>query len=87
MKHLKSAAALSLSVLLAASLTLPVWAEASPTRKEEVIYIMTDAAGNVTDLEAVNIFQGGTITDYGEYSAVKSLNTTDQITQDGDRVT
>lgn len=48
---------------------------------------MTDASGKVTDLEAVNIFAGGDITDYGNYSSVKVLNTTDQITQNGNKIT
>lgn len=87
MKRLKSFTALSLSAVLAASLVMPVFAETTPSQKEEVIYIMADASGNVSDLEAVNIFPGGEITDYGDYSAVKSLNTTDPITQDGDKIT
>lgn len=48
---------------------------------------MTDASGKVTDMEAVNIFAGGDITDYGEYSSVKLLNTTDQIALNGNMVT
>lgn len=57
------------------------------SQKEEVIYIMTDAEGDVENVNAVNIFGKGKVTDYGDYSAVKMLNTTDQITQDGDKVT
>ncbi len=55
--------------------------------KEEVVYIMTDAAGNVEDGEVVNIFGSGSITDYGDYSDVKILNTSDKIKQSGDKVT
>ncbi len=51
--------------------------------KEEVVYIMTDAAGNVEDGEVVNIFGSGSITDYGDYSDVKILNTSDKIKQSG----
>lgn len=76
-----------MSVLFMGYLAVPAFAEAEPSEKEEVIYIMTDAFGNVTDMEAVNIFSGGDITDYGDYSAVKMLNTTDSITQDGNKVT
>ena len=86
MKHKKVIAA-TLSVLLIGSLTVPAFAETTPSEKEEVIYIMTDASGKVTDMEAVNIFAGGDITDYGDYSDVKVLNTTDQITQDGNKIT
>lgn len=86
MKHLTRITAAVLSVLLLGSLAAPAFAAAAPFEKEEVIYIMTDASGKVTDLEAVNIFAGGDITDYGDYSAVKILNTTDAITQDGDEI-
>ena len=87
MKHIKKITAVTLSVLLLGSLTVPAFAAEACSEKEEVIYIMTDASGKVTDMEAVNIFAGGDITDYGDYSDVKMLNTTDQITQSGDLVT
>ena len=87
MKHLKQWIAAALAVLLLGSAAMPSFAEATPSEKEEVIYIMTDASGNVTDMEAVNIFVGGDIVDYGDYSAVKALNTTDKITQDGTKIT
>ena len=85
MKHLQKMTAAALSVLLLVSFTAPAFA--ASTEKEEVIYVMTDASGKVTDLEAVNIFAGGDITDYGDYSSVKVLNTTDSITQSGDKIT
>lgn len=87
MKHIKRITAAALSVLLIGSVSTSALAEAAPSEKEEVIYIMTDASGKVTDMEAVNIFSGGEIVDYGDYSAVKSLNTTDAITQNGDKIT
>ncbi len=83
MKNIKKVSAAAMSVMLMGYLAVPVFAEAEPSEKEEVIYIMTDAFGNVTDMEAVNIFSGGDITDYGDYSAVKILNTTDRITHVG----
>ena len=57
------------------------------SKKEEVIYIMTDADGDVKNINAVNIFGKGKVTDYGDYSSVKMLNTTDKIKQNGDKVT
>ena len=87
MKYLKKITAAALAVLLLSTLAAPAFAAAAPSEKEEVIYILTDASGKVTDLEVVNIFAGGEITDYGDYSAVKVLNTTDPITQSGDRIT
>lgn len=70
MKHIKRITAAALSVLLIGSISTSALAEAVPSEKEEVIYIMTDASGKVTDMEAVNIFSGGEIVDYGNYSAV-----------------
>ncbi|MGN1388818.1 MAG: hypothetical protein ACI4WR_04155 [Bulleidia sp.] len=85
MKQIRKITAAVLSVLLIGAQT--VSAETEPSEKEEVIYMMTDASGKVTDIEAVNIFAGGDIVDYGDYSAVKMLNTTDAITQNGDQIT
>lgn len=84
MKHLQKIIAAALVVLLLGSLAAPAFAASS--EKEEVIYIMTDASGKVTDVEAVNIFAGGDITDYGDYTAVKPLNTTDEIVQSGNKI-
>lgn len=62
-------------------------ADGTESQKEEVIYIMTDADGNVDNINAVNIFGKGDVTDYGDYSSVKMLNTTDKINQSGDKIT
>mgnify|MGYP002517740890 CR=1 FL=1 len=86
MKTGKKVTAGMLSILLVGSMVIPVSAETIPSEKEEVIYVMMDNAGQVNDVEAVNIFSGGEITDYGDYSAVKMLNTTDKIMQNGDRI-
>ena len=86
MKTGKKMTAGMLSLILAGSMVIPVSAETLPSEKEEVIYVMTDSSGKVNDMEAVNIFSGGKITDYGDYSAVKMLNTTDKITQNGDEI-
>lgn len=79
--------AVSLSALMLCSGSVSALAASTSSEKEEVIYVMTDASGNVTDVEAVNIFAGGEITDYGDYSEVKLLNTNDTITQDADKTT
>ena len=55
--------------------------------KEEVVYIMLDAVGNVDNVNVVNIFGKGEITDYGNYSSVKMLTSTNPITQNGDTIT
>ncbi|MCF0123963.1 MAG: hypothetical protein HUJ67_07595 [Ruminiclostridium sp.] len=86
MKHCKQLTAAALSALLLGSVAVPVGAAPLTAEKQEVIYVMTDASGCVTDMEAVNMFAGGDITDYGDYSSVKMLNTTDEILQKGDRI-
>lgn len=87
MKHIKKITAAAMSALMLGCFAVPVFAESVPSEKEEVIYVMTDASGSITDIEVVNIFAGGDITDYGDYSSVKMLNTDDVITQDGDKIT
>lgn len=55
--------------------------------KEEVIYIMTDATGTVDSVNVVNIWGKGDVTDYGNYSNVKMLTSTDALTQSNDKIT
>lgn len=66
---------------------LQVSAAESAGGKEEVVYVMTDAEGNVQNVNVVNIFGKGDVTDYGDYSSVKMLTSTESITQTGDKVT
>ena len=54
--------------------------------KEEVVYASADGSGAVEQIDVVNIFKGGDITDYGNYSSVKLLNDTADITQSGDEI-
>lgn len=86
MKHTKRITAAALSAVLLGTSAIPAYAESIPDGKQEVVYVMTDASGGVDDIEVVNIFNGGEITDYGDYSTVKILNTTDQINQNGDQI-
>lgn len=88
MKYPKQAAALALSAVMLCASALPtVAAAAQSSKKEEVIYIMTDAAGRVESINAVNIFGSGSVVDYGDYTDVKMLTTTDEISQNGDEIT
>lgn len=75
------------SALLFCSIALPTIAAAPSTKREEVVYIMTDAEGKVQNLNVVNIFGSGSVTDYGDYTGVKMLTTNDPITQNGDEIT
>ena len=68
---------------LVSSYAMPVTA----AEKEEVVYVMAGADGSVNSVYAVNSFDGGNITDYGDYSYVKLLNLDGNITRNGDEVT
>lgn len=87
MKTYKKSMALFLAALMAAGTSIPVLAADDSSSKEEVVYIMAGADGAVEGVHVVNIFPGGDITDYGDYSSVKMLTTTDAISQTGNRVT
>ena len=77
----------ALVLLLAANAAAPVFAEEKTSSKEEVVYIMTEADGTVKNVDIVNIFDGGDVVDYGNYSSVKMLTTKDEIHQSGDKIT
>ncbi|MBP1560448.1 MAG: hypothetical protein J6C96_04310 [Oscillospiraceae bacterium] len=72
-----------LALCLVSSCGVPVFA----AEKEEVIYIMAGADGSVNSVYAVNSFDGGDITDYGDYADVKLLNMDGNIVQSGDEIT
>lgn len=86
MKHIKRITAAALSAGLLLTTAIPAYAQSAPSEKQEVVYIMADSSGAVDDVEVVNIFSGGEITDYGDYSNVKVLNTTDEIHQNGNQI-
>lgn len=87
MKRIKRVLPIVMSITLLMTSSLQVYAEETPSEKEEVIYINLKTDGQVKDIYAVNIFGEGDVTDYGDYSSVKMLNTTDPISQTGDRIT
>jgi len=76
-----------ISAILAASMLSGYTFTAYAAEKEEVVYVMTDADGSVDSVYVVNSFDGGNITDYGEYSNVKLLNSDGNITSSGDEIT
>lgn len=90
MKTMKKTIAVLLTGALLLTSAVPALAAEKttvPSEKEEVIYINLDAGGEVKDVYAVNIFGSGDITDYGDYSSVKMLNSTESISQNGDKIT
>lgn len=58
-----------------------------PTPKEEVIYGILNPDGSVRSIHVVNIFDGGKILDYGDYSEIRNLTTTEKINRNGDVIT
>lgn len=54
--------------------------------KEEVVYAVLDSDGGLSGAYVVNIFPGGEVTDYGEYSDVHMLNTEDELDYDGETI-
>lgn len=75
-----------IAIIAAFSMAMPTFAQAAASPKEEVVYAITDANGMVSSAYVVNIFGGGDVTDYGDYTSVKMLTTNDKITQNGDEI-
>ncbi len=61
-------------------------AEENNSAKEEVIYVNADANANVDEVNVVNIYGKGDITDYGKYTDVKLLNAVGKVSNNGDSV-
>mgnify|MGYP002577791454 CR=1 FL=1 len=90
MKTMKKTVAALLSGTMVLTNAVPAFAaetQDQPSEKEEVIYINLDAGGEVRDVYAVNIFNSGDVVDYGDYSSVQMLNSTEPISQNGDKIT
>ena len=80
--NFKKGISLALTVTLLGTSTLAL-AEGG---KEEVIYAVLNGQGQVDGLYAVNIFDGGEIVDYGDYTSVHPLNTEDEISYENGEV-
>lgn len=66
---------------------MPVSAAGIPSLKEEVVYGILNLDGSVNSLYVVNIFNGGVITDYGNYSEIRNMTTSEDISQNSDQIT
>ncbi|MDY2813252.1 MAG: hypothetical protein SOU03_04725 [Dorea sp.] len=86
MKNSKKVTAVLLAGTMSFTLVIPAFAADVPSEKEEVVYINLDAEGEIKDLNVVNIFGKGEIVDYGAYDSVEMMNTSDEITQKGDKI-
>ncbi|MGN0406136.1 MAG: hypothetical protein ACI4F1_12990 [Bariatricus sp.] len=87
MKNGKKITAVLLAGTMSFTLVLPAFASDGPSSKEEVVYINLDAEGQMKEMNVVNIFGRGDVVDYGAYDLVEILNTNDEITQSGDKIT
>ncbi len=85
-RFIKIAAALTaiLTLLIPAG---TVAAADIPSQKEEVVYGLLDYDGSVKSIYVVNILQGGAITDYGNYSEIRNMTSTEALNRDGDLIT
>lgn len=56
--------------------------------KEEVIYANLNTDGSLAESYVVNIImpENGVVSDYGDYSAIRSMNTTDKLDYSGDSI-
>ncbi|MBE7056113.1 MAG: hypothetical protein E7388_01555 [Ruminococcaceae bacterium] len=84
MKYLKRILPVILAIIMVLTWSLSAVAIETPSSKEEVIYINLSAEGVVDSVYAVNIFGKGNVLDYGDYSSIELLNSTEQISKDGD---
>jgi putative membrane protein len=73
--------------LLLLSSGVPVSAGNIPSSKEEVVYGLLNLDGSVHNLYVVNIFNGGEITDYGNYSDIRNMTTSEKLNQNGEQIT
>ncbi|MEG1981466.1 MAG: hypothetical protein RR073_03065 [Clostridia bacterium] len=75
-----------ISLLLVATITLSigatVFAAETDNPKEEIVYAMLSNSGKVNDIYVVNSYEhlNKPLIDYGNYSAVRNLSTTDDLT-------
>lgn len=83
---MKSILAVVLAAVLIHAVFLPATtamaASETNTPKEEVVYVSLNADGSVREINVVNIFdldKSGRIIDYGRYTSVRNMTTTDEI--------
>jgi X-X-X-Leu-X-X-Gly heptad repeat protein len=78
------------TLLVFASTTFISGAKPENTPKEEIIYGILDDSGNLTSITVVNGFtleKDATIADYGNYTSIENLSTSEPITKSGESIT
>jgi X-X-X-Leu-X-X-Gly heptad repeat protein len=87
MMKMKKILSFALALALLFTSVISVSAEGVPSQKEEIVYGILDLDGSVNNLYVVNIFNGGTITDYGTYSDIRNMTTSEKLDQKIDQIT
>lgn len=73
------------SLLLTSVLSVNAADISSP--KEEVVYGTLDLGGNISNLYVVNIFKSNAITDYGNYTDIRNMTSSEKLNQEADKIT
>jgi len=84
---MKKIIAIGLTFVLLFGIDFTSFALGLSSEKDEVVYGVLDFDGTVEEIYVVNSFKGGTITDYGDYSKVNNMSSSEKITHEGDTVT
>ena len=89
----RRAAALALAAMMIACTASSAFAsvpDQAGTPKEEVVYINLKPDGSLDGIYVVNSFEldeNGKIVDYGDYTALRNMTSSDKILSEGDRIT
>lgn len=89
-KVTKPAAAMTLSLVLAAGSMTPAMAATANTNKEENIYVNLDDNGSVDGVYVVNSYdlkKDQKITDYGNYSSMTNLSSESKLNEQNGKIT
>lgn len=87
-RRMKKLISCMIAVMLVAAAFAPVASYADSIKgKEEVVYGNLLYDGSVEKVYAVNIFDDESVTDYGDYTEIKNLTTSDKVKYEDGKVT
>ena len=73
-------------VLIFLSFAFTAQASDEASTKEEVVYGLLNTDGSIQTVYVVNQFKGGKITDYGNYTEIENLTSSELININGDEI-